>query len=426
MKPTEPRLHAALDAAMNQIRSTATAVATRLCESLGTTAANTTALMTRDMVSVAQNELRRGLPAFRLAFQDSLREKVNKEVSARGDARRKAEFGSWQTLTLVEDSEVEERMNFERIGQTISHACEWQLRELAAYMGAITGLGRADEDRNPLRSDVVGAALYRGIEAITENADSRKILAREFGFAMAESMPECYEEILRNLQERGVKPVGLMVRTVEGPGNQLPGVNSGYMGVSSSERTSTRGIPADSGLASGHGDEGVSYARGGGGGGSGGTTSRGSGGPSTGLSSGAEQVRSMYSNAGSTEFDGRGGSRQRTTSPADAQLMTLLRRLTAVASHAGEFNDVPVSNTYPAPVGDASPNRRPAAAESARAGLAPAPGDELTGLMAVNLIRAHQDELIQASSGKLDHMVIEVVGSLFDQILSDARVPPQM
>ena len=46
--------------------------------------------------------------------------------------------------------------------------------------------------------------------------------------------------------------------------------------------------------------------------------------------------------------------------------------------------------------------------------------------MAVNLIRAHRDELIQASTGKLDHMVIDVVGSLFDQILSDSRVPPQM
>ena len=52
--------------------------------------------------------------------------------------------------------------------------------------------------------------------------------------------------------------------------------------------------------------------------------------------------------------------------------------------------------------------------------------DGLTGLMAVNLIRAHREELIQASSGKLDHMVIDVVGSLFDQILSDSRVPPQM
>ena len=52
--------------------------------------------------------------------------------------------------------------------------------------------------------------------------------------------------------------------------------------------------------------------------------------------------------------------------------------------------------------------------------------EELTGLMAVNLIRAHREELIQASTGKLDHMVIDVVGSLFDQILSDSRVPPQM
>jgi Protein of unknown function (DUF1631) len=42
------------------------------------------------------------------------------------------------------------------------------------------------------------------------------------------------------------------------------------------------------------------------------------------------------------------------------------------------------------------------------------------------LIRAHREELRQASGGALDHMVIDVVGSLFDQILSDNRVPPQM
>ena len=66
------------------------------------------------------------------------------------------------------------------------------------------------------------------------------------------------------------------------------------------------------------------------------------------------------------------------------------------------------------------------------AGMGPGMGgagqynDGLTGLMAVNLIRAHREELIQASTGKLDHMVIDVVGSLFDQILSDSRVPPQM
>jgi hypothetical protein len=46
--------------------------------------------------------------------------------------------------------------------------------------------------------------------------------------------------------------------------------------------------------------------------------------------------------------------------------------------------------------------------------------------MPANLIRAHRDELRQASTGSIDHMVIDVIGSLFDQILSDPKVPPQM
>ena len=54
------------------------------------------------------------------------------------------------------------------------------------------------------------------------------------------------------------------------------------------------------------------------------------------------------------------------------------------------------------------------------------PSNGLSGLMAVNLIRAHRAELQQATHGKLDHLIIEVVSSLFDQILSDARVPPAM
>ena len=82
-----------------------------------------------------------------------------------------------------------------------------------------------------------------------------------------------------------------------------------------------------------------------------------------------------------------------------------------------------------APITGGGPNsRRRRRRQPRRRGGAPARSysDGLTGLMAVNLIRAHREELIQASTGKLDHMVIDVVGSLFDQILSDSRVPPQM
>jgi hypothetical protein len=43
-----------------------------------------------------------------------------------------------------------------------------------------------------------------------------------------------------------------------------------------------------------------------------------------------------------------------------------------------------------------------------------------------NLIHAHRDALRQASSGALDHMVIDVIGFMFDQILADPKVPPQL
>ena len=141
--------------------------------------------------------------------------------------------------------------------------------------------------------------------------------------------------------------------------------------------------------------------------------------------------------------------------------MTLLRRLTAIASQPGELDpprmqaaarrcpggsarrSAPRSrparaSRYSGSVGgsekSASRSRGGIGADSSRRGASMIDGggsggqfgEELTGLMAVNLIRAHREELVQASSGKLDHMVIDVVGSLFDQILSDSRVPPQM
>ena len=425
---------------MHQIRTTTATVASRLCDSLGTTASTTTHVTTRDAVTLAQDELRRNLDLFGRTFFEAFREKVGQDLLSRTDVRRKQAPTNWQSLSLVNDSEVEERMNFDRIGQTISHACEWQLRDLAAYMGSVTGSGRADEDRNPLRAEVLGTSLYRGIEAVSENPDSRKVLARSFGLAMAEAMPDCYAEILRSLQQRGVQPVELSVRTVEGPGNQLPGYNSGYQNLTPSGRISTRGGQIDTGTASGPGDPMQDARRGGrphdalaamtgGGGPSYGASSYGRG-TRSGVPSGPGHARTGYQPTNTGPLENRAGARYRTSSPADAQLMTLLRRLTAVASEAGEFSAAPESHTLSAAIsGPGSRLGTPGTNFGDPTGLGAAgvgqPG-ETPGLMAVNLIKAHREELMQASTGKLDHMVIEVVGSLFDQILSDARVPPQM
>jgi Protein of unknown function (DUF1631) len=108
---------------------------------------------------------------------------------------------------------------------------------------------------------------------------------------------------------------------------------------------------------------------------------------------------------------------------AEAQMMNLLRRLTMLASTPA-LGDTPSGFGSSSRGADGAVGYLPTQPFS-HSGRMPM-GDVMPGAMAVNLIHAHRDELRQATAGKLDHMVIDVVGSLFDQILSDSRVPPHM
>ena len=407
--PIEPRLQAALDAATHEIQKTVALVAERVSESLGVTAQSSGRISERDVLSSAQFDLRRNMNGFCRVFGNELLERLARELSPRQEPSRNLASADWLTLSLVDDSEMEERMFSDRIGQQISHASEAELRELAAYMGSVMNIGRADQDRNPLRAEVLGAALYRAVEAISDQADIRKLLARELGLGMARAMPDCYAQILRDLQARGVVPVSLTVRTVEGPGNQLPGMTSGYASLTG-QRSQPGDIDSPSSSGSGVGSSGMVTHYG--------TRSGAGTGPASGPGGGM----------GSSARGAAGPRGSPGASRSDAQLMSLLRRLTAIASRPGDLDALaraPAGGSYPAAGHSAAADAFTSTQSEASAGPAYV-GEGLTGLMAVNLIRAHRDELVQASTGKLDHMVIDVVGSLFDQILSDTRVPPQM
>lgn len=427
MNPSETQLPAAIEAAAAHVKATTQAAAERVAASLGNQAQVATRIFERDLLLAAQIDLRKKMNTFHLSFSKQLMDKIQEEISPRISDPRSKYSASWESLTLVEDHEVEERMFAERIGQQISLACEWELREMAAYMGSVLNLGRADEERNPLRADVLGMAIYRAIEAVTTDPDSRRLLAKEFGQTMSQAMPACFANILRDLQNWNIQPVSLTVRTVTGPGH---GANSGYTSIYD-EFGSTQTRPAD--MRSGPGTDfsstqGSPAMRGGaptrpmpyG------TTSGYSGSTSSSGTLGGGGTGSSHSGAGSSRRLGQGVSPE-----ADAQLMTLLRRLTFLASRPGNI-DISLA-TEPGGLGPqiggqlggeggTLPGAMGGPGSVANAGYS----DGLTGLMAVNLIKTHREELMQASGGKLDHMVIDVVGSLFDQILSDAKVPPQM
>ncbi|MEO8060245.1 MAG: DUF1631 family protein [Burkholderiales bacterium] len=422
MALNDPRMQAALEAAMNQIKATITSVVDRASGALGVQAVSASRAAEREALTAAQFDLRRNIGIFHRVVGDVLREKVDHQLAPREAGRRTLAATDWHSLSLVDDNEVEERMNADRIAQMIGHACEIELRELAAYMGSLTQTGRADLESNPLRAETLGAAIYRAVEAASGAPESRKVLARELGQAVAKAMPECYAQILANLQERGVQPVALTGRTVEGPGNRLSGAHSGYASLNP-----TRSQSGDFDTRSG-----------------------------TDFDSGAGRFTRpappapMPPSPGATARRSAAQPSARPTahadlasSQADVQLMALLRRLTSLASRPGEL-DAPASrysgrSSYAPISGSGGHSSGPSSGSGGGIGRAtqvdpgtalspsdPAYDEGLAGMMAVNLIRAHREELVQASTGKLDHMVIDVVGSLFDQILSDTRVPPQM
>ena len=485
MNPTDSRTQTALNAALGHVASTVATSASRAAELLGSMATAATRIYQRDAYLTAQSDLRHQMPTFLRVFGEALREKVARDLDPHSDRSRQLSGASWETLTLVEDEEVEERMFSDRISQTISHECEWELRDLAAYMGGLLRIGHADLERNPLRPDSVGAALYRAIEAVSQERETRKLLARELGPVMAKGMRLCYAEILSDLKARGIQPVNLTVRGVEGPGNDR--VTSGYAslprddGLPSSAHGSHFGLSGMAGMSGSPGMAGVSGSIGAAGlSGAAGSSLGGLGGAAAGShagalsgsgfdsrgdalssrgaglsGSGATTVRggnvaalSRFAEAGRNRPGVRGshgsatvaGDGRHAQAVADAELMSLIRRLTFMTSRPGALDagDAGASGFASSQRGESRPMAPGSGASSSgMLGGASAPGmlgggtgglrgDGLTGLMAVNLIRAHRDELRQASSGTLDHMVIDVVGSLFDQILSDSRVPPQM
>ncbi len=399
---------------MNQIKATVTSAVDRASGALGVQAVSATRTSEREVLAAAQFDLRRNIGIFHRVVGDVLREKVEHQLTPREAGRRPLAATDWQSLSLVDDNEVEERMHADRIAQMVGHACEVELRDLAAYMGSLTQTGRADLESNPLRAETLGAAVYRAIEAASGAPETRKLLARELGQAVAKAMPDCYAQILAGLQAQGIQPVALTGRTVEGPGNRLSGVNSGYASMGS-----TRSQSGDLDTRSG-----------------------------TDFDSGAGRLTRPAAPAAMPPSPGAAARRAAQSAPArptahadiassqaDVQLMALLRRLTSLASRPGELDAasrysgrssyVPISGSRPQSSGSVGRTTQ-VDSGGAAAPSDPAYSEGLAGMMAVNLIRAHREELVQASTGKLDHMVIDVVGSLFDQILSDTRVPPQM
>lgn len=377
---------APLVAAMLRLKQAMRAAAERTVESLGLAAMAAHNTFQRDALLAAQFELNRKLGNFVQRFADAVDEQIKREHGQPAAAARSAGGGlqpDWEGLSLVDDHEVEIKVQADRFGLEITHACEWELRELEAYVASL--LSRAERNRNPLRPDLVGQGMIRAVEWVTDRADARKVLDAELTRSLTAVLRDTYADIVRDLRKAGVQPASLTVRTQEdrGEASRPGGADSNFGALPSAARHSVQG---------GLGRTGGAPASGPGGPG-------GAAGPRSMPSSFDSRPGMLPSRPGSARALGSG--RGTPIGQVDPGMMALLRQLTHV--------DLPGSGD----TGGSNWGTDGAFADAAPVALP-------------NLIRANRDQLRQASRGAIDHMVIDVIGSLFDQILSDPKVPPQL
>lgn len=355
------RLPAALENAIQRVKLAARAATERTIESLGLAALASKDVFYRDSLLGAQFELNRKSAVFALAFNESLDQRVLREVAPRG-ATTPLET-SWDALSLVDDHELEIQVAAERFGLEVLGSCEWELRELDAYMVPVLGPVRNDSERNPLRPEVVGDAMIHAIDKVSERPEVRKVLIAELGRSLGQLLRTTYTEIVADMRQVGIQPVGLTVRHAESRGGAAGGAAGGLGAETTSGRTGLDRQDVDSRF-----------------------------GPSG--RHGAPSGFGPSSRSGMPS--GYGSGRGTPLGSVDPALMTLIRRLAFTDVGGGDSGGGAWTESLP--------------------GGGPLP----------NLIRAHRDELRQAANGGLDHMVIDVIGSLFDQILADPKVPPQM
>jgi len=406
----DPRLANVLQAASGRIQAAISAALDKVAVQLPTQAMAATSGTVRQQLMEAERDIRLKSSRIQQGFAQALKVSLDKvsQPHATSPQGGGAEL-DWSALSLVDDDEVERGVMADRLGQALTLACDEHLKALYALSHTLMG-DDGGAERNPLRPQAVAKALFRGLGDAECTPDSCQTLSGHIARLLGPELNAAYGIIVGEMRHQGIE--------ARLPGLRARGGASGHTPFS----TSTSGAPTT--------DFGALPSR------SGGQldpSPQRSGGPAAAPGMGTAQLMAHQRAAQALSdmfgvslptapmalegtFMPTAGTNGSTLSQAAAQaaradFQHLLRQLAVQAP------SLPASLSVE---GDWHDPLAGGVSQDAPAGFA-------GQLMAVNLIRAHREELVRASGGApIDQIVIDIVAALFDQVLSDPKVAPQM
>lgn len=161
------------------------------------------------MVTILQ-ATRPGARGLAAALSAALRQQLRDELARLpGDDVRDAPNSepSIDSLTLVDDQQIEEDIEVARAIQQVDTAAEGDLRELRALCATLRGAPAASPELHPMRPEVCARALVRALQQLKWPSKTRLLALRVVGKCLADRLATLYREQLRELRRWGVQPV---------------------------------------------------------------------------------------------------------------------------------------------------------------------------------------------------------------------------
>src|SRR3989344_255207 len=407
----DPRLASVLQAAAGRIQAAIAAAADKAAVQLAPLALSATSGTVRMELMNAERELRTKSGRILQGFQKHLQTQIEKSTATKATTATSG-MGEldWDALSLVGDDEVERGVMADRLGQTLLPDCDEHLKVIYAQFSALMGEEHSAE-RNPLNPQSVSKALLGSLADAECPQDTIQTLTTHIGRLLGAELNAAYGIVVQEMRQQGIEPRGMVLarpRQTGGSGHAPFSASTSEAG----EFSPTSGQPAHSQAGAFQGMSGApAFAQ------------------IEAHQRAAQALSNMFGVALPTSPMGLEGSfmpvhggqsqlSQAAGQAARTDFQHLLRKLAVQAMPMPATGDGMVApGTDTAPMGLIDPSGAQGAADGHFAGP----------LMAVNLIRAHREELVRASGGApIDQIVIDIVAALFDQVLSDPKVAPEM
>jgi hypothetical protein len=171
--------------------------ASQLSEKQGLMQARTTLESHRDLIATR----------FLAAFAESL----ENALPHTGTGSRRSPTVSFDELELMGDDQVQETVELARVQQVVKMAVDEELVTLTARLNGAQGLAVVNPDANPLRAEVVVAALMTALKGLHVEAAVRTRWVQVGAISLGDELRDLYAHLSRQLDRAGVKPAGYVV-----------------------------------------------------------------------------------------------------------------------------------------------------------------------------------------------------------------------